>query len=55
MIVANAATVLMTAQASAQQAFVKLEGDPKKEAWWVIAQFQPFTTGADRSPDGAEA
>ncbi|MDN4988032.1 hypothetical protein QY049_33220 [Bradyrhizobium sp. WYCCWR 13022] len=33
-----------TAQAAAQQAFVTLNGDPKKEAWWVIAEFHPFTT-----------
>ena len=35
---------LMTAQAAAQQAFVTLNGDLKKEAWWVIAEFHPFTT-----------
>ena len=33
-----------TAQAAAQQAFVTLNGDPKNEAWWVIAEFHPFTT-----------
>ncbi len=27
-----------------QQSFVTLEGDLKKEAWWVIAEFHPFTT-----------
>lgn len=43
---AGAASViaLMTAQAAAQQAFVTLNGDLKKEAWWVIADFHPFTT-----------
>lgn len=35
---------LTTAQAAAQQAFVTLNGDLKKEAWWVIADFHPFTT-----------
>lgn len=30
--------------AMAQQAFVTLHGDPKKEAWWLIADFHPFTT-----------
>lgn len=34
----------MTAQAATQQAFVTLNGDPKNEAWWVIAEFHPFTT-----------
>ncbi|PDT84548.1 hypothetical protein CO669_32020 [Bradyrhizobium sp. Y36] len=35
--------MLMLAQAPAQQAFVTLNGDLKKEAWWVIAEFHPFT------------
>jgi hypothetical protein len=33
-----------TAQAAAQQPFVTLNGDLKKDAWWVIADFHPFTT-----------
>lgn len=37
-------TALTTAQAAAQEAFVTLNGDLKKEAWWVIADFHPFTT-----------
>ncbi|MHB0770304.1 hypothetical protein [Bradyrhizobium sp. 5.13L] len=43
---AGAASViaLTTAPATAQQAFVTLNGDLKKEAWWVIADFHPFTT-----------
>lgn len=36
--------MLMAAQAPAQQAFVTLHGDPKKEVWWLIADFHPFTT-----------
>ncbi|WP_245324592.1 hypothetical protein [Bradyrhizobium sp. AT1] len=36
--------MLMAAQAPAEQAFVTLNGDLKKEAWWVIAEFHPFTT-----------
>ncbi|WP_235884992.1 hypothetical protein [Bradyrhizobium frederickii] len=35
---------LTTVQAAAEQAFVTLNGDLKKEAWWVIAEFHPFTT-----------
>jgi hypothetical protein len=35
---------LTMAQAVAQQAFVSLNGDLKKEAWWVLADFHPFTT-----------
>lgn len=34
---------LTTAHAAAEQAFVTLNGDLKKEAWWVIADFHPFT------------
>lgn len=36
--------MLMAVQAPAQQAFVTLQGDLKNEAWWVIAEFHPFTT-----------
>ena len=36
--------MLMAAQAPAQQAFVTLKGDLKKEVWWGIADFHPFTT-----------
>jgi hypothetical protein len=34
---------LTSFQASAQQNFLTLKGDPKKEAWWLIADFNPFT------------
>jgi hypothetical protein len=44
MIVASSAIALTMARAPAQQPFVTLDGDPNKEAWWVVAQFQPFTT-----------
>ncbi|WP_271594604.1 hypothetical protein [Bradyrhizobium sp. CCBAU 65884] len=36
--------LLTAAQAPGQQAFVTLNGNLKTEAWWVIAEFQPFTT-----------
>jgi hypothetical protein len=32
------------AKPSAQQSFVTIEGDLKKAAWWVLADFHPFTT-----------
>ena len=35
---------LTSAQAAAEQAFVTLNGNLKAEAWWVIAEFHPFTT-----------
>jgi hypothetical protein len=38
-------TLLLTiVSAPAQQPFVTMEGDPKTEAWWVIAAFHPLTT-----------
>lgn len=40
------------AQALGQQPFVTLEGDPKKDAWWVIADFHPFTTEVRGIPAG---
>ena len=36
--------VVTTAQSAAQQAFVTLNGNPKTDAWWVIADFHPSTT-----------
>jgi hypothetical protein len=36
--------VLAHVRAQAQQPFVTINGDPKVTAWWVIAEFQPFTT-----------
>src|SRR5277367_2005203 len=36
--------VLTIAQASEQTAFITIEGDLKSAAWWVIADFHPFTT-----------
>lgn len=36
--------VLAHVEAWAQQSFVTIKGDPKAIAWWVIADFQPFTT-----------
>ncbi|WP_082907881.1 hypothetical protein [Bradyrhizobium neotropicale] len=44
MAAAGGALVLTTAQAPAEQAFVTLDGDLKKEAWWAVADFHPFTT-----------
>jgi hypothetical protein len=39
------ATFLLTIpQTSAQQSFVTINGDLNTTAWWVIAEFQPFTT-----------
>lgn len=38
------ALVLAIAHAPAQQGFVTLKGDLKTSAWWVIADFEPFTT-----------
>ncbi|MEY9193668.1 hypothetical protein ABH991_007096 [Bradyrhizobium ottawaense] len=35
--------LLTAAQAPGQQAFVTLNGNLKTEAWWVIAEFRPFT------------
>lgn len=35
---------LTMAPAAAEQTFVTLNGDLKKEAWWVIAEFHPYTT-----------
>jgi hypothetical protein len=36
--------VVTMAPAAAERAFVTLNGDLKKDAWWVIADFHPFTT-----------
>jgi hypothetical protein len=36
--------VLTIAQARGQQSFVTVEGDLKSTAWWVLADFHPFTT-----------
>jgi hypothetical protein len=36
--------VLTVAQASAETQFVTIKGDLKTIAWWVLADFQPFTT-----------
>jgi hypothetical protein len=36
--------VLAAAHAGAEPAFVTIQGDPKKVAWWVLADFHPFTT-----------
>ncbi|MBR0685101.1 hypothetical protein JQ594_04185 [Bradyrhizobium manausense] len=44
MIGVGVVVAMTAAQAAAQQAFVTLNGDLKKEAWWVIADFHPFTT-----------
>jgi hypothetical protein len=38
------AFVLATAHARAEPAFVTIEGDLKSIAWWVLADFHPFTT-----------
>jgi hypothetical protein len=35
---------LTTVHAVAQQSFVTLKGDPRKEGWWLIAEFNPITT-----------
>src|ERR1700760_2618028 len=44
MLVVFSALALVSAEASAQQPFVTIEGDLKSAPWWVIAAFQPFTT-----------
>ena len=44
MLVVCSALVLANVEASAQQPFVTIEGDLKAAAWWVIADFHPFTT-----------
>jgi hypothetical protein len=36
--------LLTIAQAPGQQPFMTIEGDLKTSAWWVIADFHPFTT-----------
>lgn len=36
--------LLAITQAPGQQSFVTVEGDLKKVAWWVLADFHPFTT-----------
>jgi hypothetical protein len=38
------ALVLANITAVAQQPFVTIEGDLKSAAWWVVADFHPFTT-----------
>jgi hypothetical protein len=40
----GSAFVLTVAQAPGQQPFVTVQGDLKYQAWWVAAEFHPFTT-----------
>jgi hypothetical protein len=43
-VVLGSAFVLVIAQARAEQQFVTIKGDLKNPAWWVSADFHPFTT-----------
>jgi hypothetical protein len=41
---AGCALALTIGQATAQQGFVTIKGDLKATAWWVLADFEPYTT-----------
>jgi hypothetical protein len=43
---------LTVAVARAEQPFVTIDGDTKKIAWWVLADFHPFTTEVRGIPVG---
>lgn len=43
-VVLGSSFVLAIAYVRAEPAFVTIEGDLKKIAWWVVAEFHPFTT-----------
>jgi hypothetical protein len=40
----GSAILLSIACAQAEQPFVTINGDPTTTAWWLLAEFQPFTT-----------
>jgi hypothetical protein len=50
--VLGATFVLALSQVSAQQSFVTINGDLKTTAWWVLADFQPFTAEVRGIPAG---
>jgi hypothetical protein len=52
MIILCGCLVLASAHARAEPAFVTAEGDQKRVAWWVLADFHPFTTEVRGIPVG---